>query len=288
MRGRDLAQRTVADFGDQWARYADNSGYYGSVAHFEDTMAGLIGLNEFEGARVAEIGSGTGRIVKILAGLKVARVHAVEPAPGAFETLCRNTEPEKGVISYMNAPGDALPPGLELDLALSIGVIHHIPDPRRTMRAMFDALKPGGRCLVWLYAREGNELYLSVVGPLRRLTVRLPHWALALLCHVLNAGLDAYIAVCRFAPLPMRHYVRSVLRRLQRDKRYLVLYDQLNPAYAKYYTEREARGVLEAAGFIDVRARHRHGYSWTVIGTKPHETRDGRAAVPGGPGPSRE
>ena len=63
--------------------------------------------------------------------------------------------------------------------------------------------------------------------------------------------------------------MRSVLARFPRDKRRLVIYDQLNPAYAKYYREHEARALLSDAGFRNVRLHHRHGYSWTVIGEKP-------------------
>lgn len=48
-----------------------------------------------------------------------------------------------------------------------------------------------------------------------------------------------------------------------------MIYDQLNPAYAKYYRRDEARALLEDAGFQDVRLHHRHGYSWTVLGTHP-------------------
>jgi hypothetical protein len=62
----DLAARTIADFGDQWQRYTDNEGYYGDVDILEGTFGPLLKLEEIEGKRVAEIGSGTGRIVKML------------------------------------------------------------------------------------------------------------------------------------------------------------------------------------------------------------------------------
>jgi len=48
----------------------------------------------------------------------------------------------------------------------------------------------------------------------------------------------------------------------------LIIYDQLRPTYAKYYTGAEACALLASAGFSDVRAHHRHGYSWAVVGTK--------------------
>ena len=63
--------------------------------------------------------------------------------------------------------------------------------------------------------------------------------------------------------------MRNVFARMDRRARYLVIYDQLNPAYAKYYRRDEAIALLADAGFADVAAHHRHGYSWTVIGRKP-------------------
>jgi hypothetical protein len=70
-------------------------------------------------------------------------------------------------------------------------------------------------------------------------------------------------------PLPLADYMRRVMQPLTPDKRRVVIYDQLNPAYAKYYTREEARALLAGPGFTDIRLHHRHGYSWTVIGTKP-------------------
>jgi len=56
---------------------------------------------------------------------------------------------------------------------------------------------------------------------------------------------------------------------LSPDKRRVVIYDQLNPAYAKYYTREEACALLARHGFDDIRLHHRHGISWTVVGTRP-------------------
>jgi hypothetical protein len=66
----------------------------------------------------------------------------------------------------------------------------------------------------------------------------------------------------------MRAYMQRVLRPMTWRQRMLTIYDQLNPATAKYYTKDEARALLQEAGFSDVRLHHRHGYSWTVIGTR--------------------
>jgi hypothetical protein len=148
----------------------------------------------------------------------------------------------------------------------SIGVGHHLPDPARALAIMRSLLKPGGRCTIWVYGKEGNELYLLTFGALRRLTTLLPHALLHLLASALVLPLRAYIALCRFLPLPMRHYMRSVLRPLDRNALRLNIYDQLNPSIAAYWTRDEVRGLMESAGFRDVRLHHRHGYSWSATG----------------------
>jgi SAM-dependent methyltransferase len=266
----DLQTRTIEDFGRQWTTYTDNAGFYGSVDLLADMVSPFLDLSDFSGKRVADIGSGTGRIVAMLLQAGAAQVIAVEPSD-AFDVLRSNLASAGGRVVPMHLLGEELPPALELDLAVSMGVLHHIPEPDATVRAVRDALAPGGRFLVWLYAHEGNRLYLALVLPLRRLTRRLPGWTLTGLGHFLNILLDIYIFVCRFLPLPKRAYIENVIGQFDRRKRYLVIYDQLNPAYAKYYTQQEARDLLGRSGFTDVKAHHRHGYSWTVIGTKPSQ-----------------
>jgi SAM-dependent methyltransferase len=263
-----LAEKSIAGFGEQGTAFRDNEGYYGSTDLFVDAVSPLLTLEDVRGTRVADIGSGTGRFVLILLAAGADHVVAVEPS-AAFEVLRDNTTAYAERITYLNARGDELPPGLNLDLVFSYGVLHHIPDPKPTMHAAYHALRPGGRCLVWLYGWEGNRLYLAVVRPLRWITTRLPDRALRAVCSVLNLGLGGYIRASRSLPLPMRGYMREVLAKLDRRKRFLVIFDQLNPAYAKYYRCAEARDLLEQAGFVDVKLHHRHGYSWTVLGRRP-------------------
>ncbi len=72
-------------------------------------------------------------------------------------------------------------------------------------------------------------------------------------------------------PLPLAKYMREVMARYDRKKRYFLIFDQLNVGYAKYYTKQEARDLLVAAGFAGVEVYHRHGMSHTAIGEKPRE-----------------
>lgn len=262
-------ERTIADFSEQWSRYPENDGFYGSAELLGDILGPLLPTTDLKDRVVLEVGSGTGRVVNMLFTAGVSYVYAVEPAPPAFEALKRNTAAHQERICYLNTRGDELPPGLKLDFVLSIGVIHHIPDPRNTLRECYRVLKPGGRMIIWVYGKEGNQFYLRFLLTFRRLTVHMPHWLLAVLCHTLNGLLSPYIRLCRRFQLPLQDYAVNVLGRMSCDKRYLVIYDQLNPTHAAYYTRNETQHLLSDAGFTDIRLYHRRGYSWTAIGVRP-------------------
>jgi SAM-dependent methyltransferase len=265
----ELRDRTIADFGGQWTRFTDNAGYYGSVDLLADALGPLLPLSAFAGTKVAEIGSGTGRIVLMLLAAGADHVLAIEPSQAVL-VLRRNLESVANRVEILQARGEAIPPGLQLDYVVSIGVLHHIPEPAPVVAAAFAALRSGGRIVIWLYGKEGDGIAISMIEILRRATTHLPHWAVATLAGLCNVGLYFYIPMCRvFSFLPLAGYMRNVIGRFSLAKRYLVLYDQLKPAYAKYYRENEVRRLLESAGFTNVTLYHRHGYSWTAVGERP-------------------
>ena len=263
-----LRDQTIADFSVQWTKYTTHVGYHGSAVWIQDVIGDLYSLSELKGKRVADIGSGTGRIVDIVLDHGASHVFAVEPSRG-FDALKKRTSNRADRITYINEPGDALPPDSDVDICIAFAVLHHIPDPKPVVAAAYRALRPGGQMLIWLYGQEGNASYLFWVEPLRRITVRLPHWALVAVSQLLLWATDIYGLLCRIFPLPLRDYMRDSFQRFTRERRRLVIYDQLNPAYAKYYTREEAYRLLADAGFVDVKLNHHKNYSWTVIGTKP-------------------
>jgi SAM-dependent methyltransferase len=263
-----LGARTIADFGEQWTLYPSTGGFFGSTALFNDFLDPLLSDRDVEGRRVADIGAGTGRFVSVLAAAGATHVVAVEPSE-AMRVLRENTQRFRDRITYLNVTGERLPPSADLDYVFAIGVLHHIPDPDPVVAAAFRALRPGGALAIWLYGREGNTIYLMFARSLWWLTRRLPHRGLALLARVLYPVVRCYMAACRWIRLPLAAYMRRVMLPLTPAARRVVIYDQLNPAYAKYYTREEARAVIEKAGFTGIRLHHRHGISWTVVGTKP-------------------
>ena len=271
-----LGARTITDFGEQWTQFQGNEGFYGSSTLFEDIVGPLLSPADFRGRHVAEIGSGTGRIVHMLIGAGARHVVAIEPSQ-AFHVLRGNVARHGDAVECVRTTGEHIPANRGFDLVLSIGVLHHIPDPGPVVRAAHRALRPGGRMLVWLYGRERNRLYLMLVRPLRSVTRRLRPASVVLFSETINRLLKPYIWLCRRLALPLHEYFITVFDKMSDDARTLIIYDQLRPAYAKYYTRAEAITLLESSGFERIQIHHRHGYSWTVMGTKPvPERNDGR------------
>src|SRR4030042_3411988 len=204
----NVETQTIKDFGEQWLNYSDNEGYYGSLELFSDILSPFIKPEQLRNCSVAEIGSGTGRIVNMLLESGATHVIALEPSD-SFEVLCQNIkQPEK--VSCLKITGDQLPAYGDLDYIFAIGVLHHIPDPDPVVEAAFKALRPGGRFFVWLYAKEGNSLYLISIKPLRFFTKLLPHFLLATLVEIIYWPLVFYIKFCHRFPLPMGAYMVSV------------------------------------------------------------------------------
>jgi SAM-dependent methyltransferase len=228
----------------------------------------LLDVRSITGRRVGEIGAGTGRFVNIFLDHGAAHVVAVEPS-AAFEVLRANTAARSSCVTYLQVPGERLPPDPPVDDIFSIGVLHHIPDPVPVVRAAFAALRAGGRIAIWVYGREGNGAYLALARGLRVFTRALPHRLLHGLVWVIDWPLRAYISLSRALPLPLASYMVEVLGHLSPDKRRLVVYDQLNPAYSKYYRRHEVESLLANAGFTNISLYHRHGYSWAAVAEKP-------------------
>lgn len=130
-----VIRQTIKDFGAQWTRYPDNDGYYASATMLADILAPFATPEELRGAHVAEIGSGSGRIVNMLLDAGAAHVVALEPS-AAMEALRRNIADRSDRVTCVQMPGEQLPLG-NYDAILSIGVLHHIADPTAGSRAAF-------------------------------------------------------------------------------------------------------------------------------------------------------
>ena len=64
----------------------------------------------------------------------------------------------------------------KFDVVYSIGVLHHLKEPRVGFSAVLDNVVSGGKFHCWVYAKEGNIIVRMLVEPLRKMTSKLPWW----------------------------------------------------------------------------------------------------------------
>jgi 2-polyprenyl-3-methyl-5-hydroxy-6-metoxy-1,4-benzoquinol methylase len=267
---KTIAEKTIHDFGEQHKAYSESGGYYVSVDLLQDVPGPLIKTSEFSGRSVVDLGSGTGRWVRVLHEVGAKSIAAIEPSEAII--VCKQKTADLDRVAYHQVTGDQIPDG-DYDIVYSFGVVHHIPEPDPVMKRVFQVLRPGGQAVIWLYGRENNGLYLGLVQTLRAITVRVSHDTLDKISALMVPMVRFYSRLAKIVPLPLRGYMTSVIDKLDDYTVKHVIYDQLNPHYAKYYRRHEAISLLERAGFINVRAYHREGYSWTVMGEKPMDAK---------------
>jgi SAM-dependent methyltransferase len=254
---------TISDFGDQWKDFTQNTGYYASMDALKNLIEPLLELAEIKDTSVADVGAGTGRYTRLFHQAGAGKILAMEPS-AAFEVLKKNTADLAGIEYSHQAAGDI--PANGFDWVFCIGVLQFIPDPVPALKAMGKALGESGKLFLWVYSEEKNGWYLFLVRPLRRLTSRLPHKIVKLFAALLLPPVEAYAHLCRrFPGLPMAEYLTHYYLRVNRYTRRLIIHDQLNPGYAKYYRREELQSLLETCGYTDIKMHHRLGYSWSVV-----------------------
>jgi SAM-dependent methyltransferase len=147
----------------------------------------------------------------------------------------------------------------EFDIVFCIGVLHHLADPRRAVINLVKAAKPGGRVAVWVYGKEGNRLYLTFLRPLRILTQRLPLRVTRLLAWGITAVLRLGLPIA-----PETSY-RKLLRRLSFRHLEAIVFDQLFPTIANYWTRDESLALFAGLPISLQSITHTHGHSWTLV-----------------------
>ena len=135
-------------------------------ARLVDAFVRLSGLAP--GARVADLGCGSGAFTHLLARRGYACV-GLDISPKLVE-LGRRKYPD---VEFLEGDVEHLPfPDASLDGILLSGIVHHLPDPSRCAAEVFRVLRPGGRFVafdpnrlnpfMWLYRDRASPFYSSV------------------------------------------------------------------------------------------------------------------------------
>jgi SAM-dependent methyltransferase len=167
-------------FGHQWHWFRGvQMDSLNRTSESEDALRATTGWrdDEYAGRRLLDAGVGAGRFAE-RAAAKGAEVVGIDVTQ-AIDAAYRNVG-HLGNVHLAQADIFALPVRERtFDLAYSIGVLHHTPDPPAAFARVAETLAPGGKLAVYVYSRHGSAHRMSDI--LRVVTTRLPlrlNWAL--------------------------------------------------------------------------------------------------------------
>ena len=259
--GPNLDSEIVRSFGSEWSRFAwfsDSSIEVSAAEYFEIIPKGVLdGINH-----ALDVGCGSGRWSRYLSA-RVGFVEAVDPSEAVLGAALLNRDRRN--VRVTRASIDAIPfADSSFDLAICLGVIHHLPDPAVALRRVVEKVRLGGHVLVYVYysLEQRGPLYrglFHVADLVRRIVSRLPPPAKGLVCDIL--AFSVYLPLVGLARLatsvggghkstedmPLAYYRNKSLREIRTDS-----LDRFGTAVERRFSREEFITMMKQSGLSDV------------------------------------
>jgi SAM-dependent methyltransferase len=262
-------QATAKNFGAQWLVFDHVQDYH--EAQFRDWIAPVT--PEFvRGRAVIEGGCGKGRHTRAIAEWGARDVIGVDLSV-AVEAAYRNTRDLENA-HIIQADIYRLPLRASFDYAFSVGVLHHLPDPRAGFAELVRHVRPGGAVSAWVYGRENNGWIVNFINPLRRhFTSKLPARTLYFLSYAPTAILYALLKTA-YAPLGGTKLARhlfyadylSYIARFPFREVHNIVFDHLTAPIAFYISRDEFDEWFRAAQAEGIEIAWHNRNSWRGFG----------------------
>ena len=257
---QNLDQQVIDSFGHEWAAfdYAENETDDALDSQFL-AYCTPIDLTQFnpKSSVAADFGAGSGRWASRLLP-HFSLVYALEPSDGANNVLKSKFSKESRMTILQETVGVNSIPVASLDLAMSLGVLHHIPDTGLAIRDVASKIKSGGVFLCYLYYKlENKPLFYRglfwVSNLLRWVISRLPYRARKLIAQFIAALI--YLPLARISKIlgkggkdvsnfPLHHYANMPFVMLQNDA-----LDRFGTRLEQRFSKKDITKMLRNAGF---------------------------------------
>ena len=269
-------KETAENFGWQWTHFTQQDTLYA-----EQMLGWLEPVTPefFNDKVVLEGGCGKGRHTLLAAQWGAREVVGIDLSV-AVETAFAATRHLPNV-HIIQADIYNLPLATAFDYAFSIGVLHHLPDPKGGFKSLASKVKKGGRLSAWVYGAENNEWITRFVNPVReKLTSKIDQRALLQLSKIPAASV--YFATkLIYGPLNRsrsgsaiaRHlfyneYLKSIATFGWREQ-HTIVFDHLVAPTAFYLSRAEFEEWWREIGADDVMITWHNENSWCGFGKLP-------------------
>ena len=258
--GNNIDQKVVSEFGEEWSKFNDFSDEI--IKECGDEYFDILQPHMVNDRTTAlDIGCGTGRWTKYLSA-KVGFIEAVDPSNAIFAAAkllegIRNVRLTKASVETLPFPDESF------DFAMSIGVLHHIPDTQQAMIDCVKKVKKGGYFFVFLYYNFDKRGFLfksifSMSDILRRGVSRLPGSLKKFVCDLLAIVLYMpFILIVRFfrviglkkiaMKLPLSSYYNKNFFVIRNDA-----LDRFGTRLEQRFSEKQIIDMMNKSGLGDI------------------------------------
>ena len=204
-----------------------------------------------------DFGAGSGRWTSRLLQ-NFQKVYALEPSAGANRVLKKKFDENTRVVILQETVGKNSIPNESLDLAVSLGVLHHIPDTALAIRDVGVKIKKNGFFLCYLYYNLENKpffyrLLVHLINVVRKVISKLPQRIKVLSSYLI--AVVAYLPLARFSKLlgrfgvnvsniPLHHYAEMPFMMLANDS-----LDRFGTTLEQRFSQEQIRQMLKDADF---------------------------------------
>jgi SAM-dependent methyltransferase len=272
--------KVIRDFGDEWERFdfLDEERLRTLEKQFGKYIAPLPEfLKRQDNLLIADFGAGTGRWSHFLRKY-ASKLYVLEPSTKAFKVVSARFEKQEKVVLLNESVESNQIPKSHLDLAVSLGVLHHIKDTGEAIIKVSEKIKPGGYFLGYLYYALENKskLYRAIwklsdlirrsisnfPRPLKIVTSDLIalfiYWPLARLSRVVSK------LKLPSSAIPLHHYENLSFHVMRNDA-----LDRFGTSLENRFTKAQITEMLKNAGFEESSIRYSDEEPfWTFVARK--------------------
>jgi ubiquinone/menaquinone biosynthesis C-methylase UbiE len=153
----NLDQATVEDFGREWRRFDQSTVFGAELRRMFDEYFAIFPWDTLPSNPVGfDAGCGSGRWAALVAP-RVTRLYCIDASADAL-AIAQKRLAHLTNVEFHASPLEAMPlANNSMDFGYSLGVLHHLPDPRAGLAACVRKLKRGAPMLVYIYYALDNR-----------------------------------------------------------------------------------------------------------------------------------
>jgi ubiquinone/menaquinone biosynthesis C-methylase UbiE len=258
--GENIDNEVVKSFGDEWLKFHDFSDEIikeCAEEYFDILDESILNKNSY----ALDVGCGTGRWTKYLSK-RAGFIEAIDPSNAiiAADKLLGNIEN----VRLSKASTETIPFEDEtFDFAMSIGVLHHIPDTQQAMKDCVKKVKTGGHFYCYLYynLETQNPVFKTLFwlsDLIRKVVCRLPSRLKRIVCDILAVVIYMPLVLwVRFLVLiGLRPLARKMPLSAYNNKSFFIIrndaLDRFGTKLEQRFSKREVETMMRNCGLENI------------------------------------